>query len=38
MLTDLAMDHLAKYPPAEQAARISAFRRKVATLKKTSAE
>jgi len=38
MLTDLAIKHLAKYPPAEQDARISAFRRKVATFKTTSAE
>jgi hypothetical protein len=37
-LTDLAMKHLAKYPPAEQDARISAFRRKVATFTTTSAE
>jgi hypothetical protein len=38
MLADLAMKHLAKYPAAEQDARISAFRRKVSTLKKTSAK
>jgi hypothetical protein len=37
-LTDLAMKHLAKYPPAEQEARIRAYRQKVATFTETSAE
>jgi len=37
-LTNLAMKHLVKYPPAEQAARIRVFRQKVATFKMTSAE
>jgi hypothetical protein len=36
MLTDLAMGHLSQYSPAEQDARIRAFRLKAATSKKTS--
>lgn len=36
MLTDIAMEHLAGYSPAEQDARIRAFSRKAATSKKTS--
>jgi hypothetical protein len=36
MLTDIAMEHLATYSPAEQNARIRAFSKKAATLKKTS--
>jgi hypothetical protein len=36
MLTDIAMGRLASYSPAEQKARIRAFSKKVAALKKTS--
>ena len=36
MLTDIAMEHLAGYSPAQQDARIRAFSQKAATLKKTS--
>jgi len=36
LLADLALEHLAGYPPAERDARIRAFRRKAATLKKTA--
>jgi hypothetical protein len=36
MLTDLAMKHLSSYSPSEQDARIRAFGKKAATLKKTS--
>jgi hypothetical protein len=36
MLTDIAMEHLQGYSPVEQNARIRAFSRKAATLKKTS--
>jgi hypothetical protein len=36
MLTNLALEHLSQYSPAEQDERIRAFRQKGATLKKTS--
>ena len=36
LLADLALEHLAGYPPAERDARIRAFRQKAATLKKTA--